>query len=291
MIICNFKDDFKNHVIRVFLSNNCKNWDQNKCFENLIIDYYNWQVRIIPIKKREVIHSPEINPPLQHSKGCLSLIKLIVDGGNINPYLSHKIFDISYQDKMLYDWGIYHFHLGNADINGEIDRTDVLLFARVTETKIYFIQYLKHGEWNNIDLIEAIHKHWPETIEESRVRNVVDVNPKLDINQRKILRNKNVNSFYQTKDGTVYAPIGGGLTTAGTSTRATLLAHRMLRDIDLKENLVHQNTPALLEKLIEKGHNPDQDYLCCWDVENNCYVIRKASEGSLGEPLLNVIFN
>ncbi len=287
MIICNFQDDLREYIIKSFLANNCINWDPNKSFDDLLMDYSNWRIRIILDKKRKIVMSPIINPPHEHFEGCMSLIKLIVNGDNINPYLSDKIRDIKYQDKMLYDWGIYHFHLGNRKPNGTIARTNILLFARVTDSHVYFIQYLKHGEWHNTELIEAIHQYWPDTIADRRIRNVHDIEPKLDGTIRHTLRKKNVNSLYQTTDGTVYAMLGGGLSTAGTSSYATLWAIKLMKDIESKERYFDQNSESIMKMLVEKGQAGNQDVRCCWDVENDEYLIRNLSgNGSLGNEVL-----
>lgn len=67
---------------------------------------------------------------------------------------------------MLNDWGIYHLHLGTTiQSDGFVEQdNDELLFARITPTKFYLINVMKHGDWERKLIVEILHSNWPETI-------------------------------------------------------------------------------------------------------------------------------
>jgi hypothetical protein len=58
-----------------------------------------------------------------------------------------------------------------------------------------------------MDVLESIHRNFPETINRYRANGVTGA--KWDAEMRRKLRKANVNSLTAVADGTVYMPIGG----------------------------------------------------------------------------------
>ena len=89
----------------------------------------------------------------------------------MSPYMSKTIIDADSHDSMLDHWGIYHFHLGTEleESGNFIRRTGDILLCRIDDKYAYFITILPHGRnvpapWYRKELIEIIHKNWPESI-------------------------------------------------------------------------------------------------------------------------------
>ena len=59
-------------------------------------------------------------------------------------------------DKMLFNWGIHHLHMGEAE------RTDDLLFAVIEDDDAYFIDVRTHGNFADVDLLEVVDRNWPD---------------------------------------------------------------------------------------------------------------------------------
>jgi hypothetical protein len=153
-------------------------------------------------------------------------------------------------DDLLNDWHIFHFHLGqNVENDGFIERTDPLLFARVTETYFYEINIYGHGNWSNLDLVEIIHKNWPETIENFALNNILGLTYAPTSGDIATLRKNQINSFIQTEDGTIYAPIGGGYMSDGSSTAAVIEAHKNTRYIRQLEKWIKDNPTIIIEEI------------------------------------------
>lgn len=184
--------------------------------EEICIKYFNVAKRRVRTQPRSVILSKEFDCPTDLLPGLDELRKKAEKGEDLKPNQSKGLADSDYDDSLLNDWGIQHFHLGIAiEPDGFAERTGPLLFARVTDDTIYCISVLPHGVWSRQEMVATLHKNWPDTIAQFRIRGIVPENLTDDDIRR--LRKGNVNAFVAMTDGTIYAPIGGGLTTSGRS--------------------------------------------------------------------------
>ncbi len=63
-----------------------------------------------------------------------------------------------FQDYMLYDWGIHHFHI-------EPGRGKHLLFVMLRGDDAYVLKIGTHGqEFNDAGILEVAHRHWPQLL-------------------------------------------------------------------------------------------------------------------------------
>ena len=63
-------------------------------------------------------------------------------------------------DRILVEWGIYHFHLGEGK------RTKDLLFALVRENDAYFIDVCDHDDFTNVTPLEIAQRNWPQLFDD-----------------------------------------------------------------------------------------------------------------------------
>lgn len=169
---------------------------QKQCLEKLLTDisgknndeisflYFEYYLRVLPSVKYEVFNSNELlkNPLYDKFKNVID--KIISDaksGISLKPYLSKGIKKITKPDKMLNDWGIVHFHLGDSiNSDGFIKRTGELLFAyrdeKLNPNKLYFLDIHHHGEWSKKRTVEILHNNWKNSIEHYKIKGLVDIN-------------------------------------------------------------------------------------------------------------------
>ncbi|RZK01619.1 MAG: hypothetical protein EOO46_19765 [Flavobacterium sp.] len=162
----------------------------------------------------------------------------ILRGENLRPHLSKLMDKIGFQDKMLFDWDIHHFHLGvNLNQNGYVDRTGPLLYARVTDDKIYFIKIAEHDNWSDKDLITIIHENWPKSI--SSFRSSAEVlESNYDSEEIAQLRKANVNSIVNIAPGINYYGPGWGMASSGHSADAVdSYLHMLHRFRDMEKSI------------------------------------------------------
>ncbi|MBE9061625.1 hypothetical protein [cf. Phormidesmis sp. LEGE 11477] len=178
--------------------------------DKLCLKYFNLLKRSIVSKPRVLVTSKEFRFS-KHSSGTKNIFKKAKSGGDLNPYLSKQIKNLDYNDSLLNDWGIHHFHLGKLKRGfGFADRTGSLLFARVTQDYFYVLNVFDHGSWTKIKLIEIIHKNWPESIDDFKLQGLRATQLSSSEEQISSFRKNGIGYFTQLSDGTIYAPIGGG---------------------------------------------------------------------------------
>ena len=76
---------------------------------------------------------------------------------------------------------------------------------------------MPHQEFANRVLLEILHANWPDAIAGYRLRGVIDVFSVPSDDEIKALRRGHVSTVLKMKDGTIYAPLGGGIATSGLS--------------------------------------------------------------------------
>lgn len=158
--------------------------------------YFNAKMRRPEQRKRNIEISDAFSCPTAYQAGWERLKGIIESGGDITPNLSKKIRWLNEKDSLLNDWGVHHFHLGEALEGDFIKRTSPLLFALVTSDKFYAINIFNHGAWANQDIVEIIHRNWPYLVRNHKV-NGLSPNKKITESERLILRKKTQIAFLQ----------------------------------------------------------------------------------------------
>ena len=206
---------------------------------DVFYSYFVMHKRLISTRKRVVHYSNGFVCPAA-SQGALGLlVGKIEEGMNLNPYLSKKMRDVSYQDKMLFDWDVYHLHLGlNEDNDGYIHRTGALLFAMFDDDNAYLINIYNHKDhWTNKDVLNIVNESWPYLLE----RYKINAEPECDFSNEELkhIRKANVNTILKLNDGTcIYAP-GLGLMTSGHSMWAMTQVTDIMHDIiNVRKNII-----------------------------------------------------
>ncbi len=236
--------------------------------DDIVSAYFNLRERLIPQKNRKIRRAKEFNLPKQYSEALCNLEKIVTSGGDLTPYLSRQISSPINKkdktDKFLSDWGIHHFHLGDKlDKTGSIEGTKELLFAMVDDENFYEIGIYDHSSWFNTEILNIIHKNWPDLI--SHYKLPFRTRTSIDSDSLKALRNGNV--FVPIQIGnTLYFPFGGGITTSGHSDNAE---RKSDRDRDKIKNLI-----ANIQTFNVPSFVGEQDSIKCRlvEVDGRIYV-------------------
>lgn len=248
----NLQNQLKEQILSYFEKNKFfygHKKNKNKAIKKLNTDkllelYIYLQKRMITPIKRNVILSNELIYKITHKEinndliNVINIIKMEFENGiDVNPRLSKSLEQISFNDKLLNDWNIYHLHLSNHKNNKEYyfyDRTSQLLFIYLTNSTAYFLDICDEHKNNPVifsqqKLLKIIDDNWHDLLSKYRLSEIVSVDVKDDLN-RAIARNKN--TFYlETINGKVYLPPGGGLTSAGTSQRCLKITDDIINEI------------------------------------------------------------
>ena len=121
----------------------------------LLIHYLNWMSRYVSVKPRKIIIEPQVTADRRWKllkEPIKSFLEKVRVGGNLTPHLSKQPNFKGYspataehgpdadrwadKDFLLNAMGFHHFHLGEVlDVSGCVNRTNEVLFARVTREK------------------------------------------------------------------------------------------------------------------------------------------------------------
>jgi|GEM_PF-1305928 hypothetical protein len=216
--------------------------------------YFNATRRRIVPRPRRILISREFSCPPDYLPGLQLLENKVRSGQDLTPHLSRKILKLAYDDAMLNDWRIYHFHLGlTYDDRGLIQGTSYILLARVTNDEFYEIDVVEHKLWHHQRYVEILHSNWPSSIELWKCGDILGLSHTPNDEEVKTLRRGRVNYMLRTEDGTIYCPIGGGYATSAMSAevvRRCLQARQLLIRM---EKAVKEHGERILQQELRDG--------------------------------------
>lgn len=211
--------------------------------------------RIPAARPRSVVEAREFAMPTDHAAGYRNLVRAVENGAKLRPWLSTLVRKLNERDELLDDWGIHHFHLGNALHDKRttfVARTDEVAFAMVRPDAVYFLTATSHDPgtvpfvWTQTELVEIVHRNWPTLIAKSRTSLKGQT---LTAEKRSELRKCRVNSSVRMSDGTVYYAPGGGMMSNGDGGIDYLYQMQLLRQVDYLEAAVRQCAPQIRARL------------------------------------------
>ncbi|WP_194856929.1 hypothetical protein [Alloalcanivorax venustensis] len=134
-----------------------------------------------------------------------------------------------------------------------MSRTGDVLFCRFDNEIAYFIGVYGHGAWTKQDLVRTLHQNWPDSIRHMRMPDIVASQTPMSDAEVKTLRKKNVNPPLEMQDGTVYAPLGGGVVMSGESTEVVIKEVSTKRYLQDLEKVLQKNIEEIASKAERKG--------------------------------------
>lgn len=222
---------------------------------NVPCHYFDAQRRRIANVPRTLKIGDTFVCPPDHKAGWAMLQEKVRKGEDINPHLSTRHASLLNPDGLLAEWGVHHFHLGtipDPKNPAYTERTTALLYAIVGHETLYAINIYDHSSFENTDVLESIHRNWPEIISVYRVKAVTG--GVWNKEQRRALRRKNANVFVTTADGTVYMPIGGGVMASGINAAAVRQADYWYFKIRGFQSDFEKQLASLLPTLTQNGY-------------------------------------
>lgn len=245
---------------------------------DLLIIYFNWLERLIDARPRRVHLSGNLLAnPLRSASSYREAFQAIESkiraGQPLTPHLSRGI-RIGYEaarrgtkklkrrrdlDLLLADWGVHHLHLSSEmTSDGFVERSGPLLLGVFHSDDAYLIDIVDHGDWSRQSIMEIVARQWPDAGILFEMKGVLGLERSVSADDRKELRDAGINVPLEI-DGKVYvSPCG--ITTAGTSTNATMRAIQVRRDVDAFCVAVEENPTYLVGMILKAGRMPPTDY-------------------------------
>lgn len=235
-------------------------------------------MRYVPAQPRNIVYSNKFPMTLsQEAQDGLNVIEShIRNGHDLNPFQGRGLIDFNdtsgrrksgRTDLMFADWGILHFHLTDKPMPSTSyfsERSGWLLFAIVTGTEFGIVDIRDHDEpdlFSNPDLIETVVRSWPAYMERFKVRGILPGSSGPSHSDATALRKNGVNSFL-TIDGQVYMGPGMGLSSALTSTKASMAQIKINKIIKNVAKAVHDPDNVFKKNALEADINTPEFSLC-----------------------------
>ena len=236
--------------------------------------YMNIRLRLVPQQKYQVLRSKALaarSLPQEISDGINSVQGKLEQGVDVTPHMSKSILDGTFTDLLFSDWGIYHLHLGLSMKGNFIERTKEVLFLSIQGSRAYFIDVRDHGRngerhvFAQFDLLQILADEFPEVIKPFELKDVTGLSHNVtDPEEIAIYRNGGISLAHEI-NGKVYAPMGGGITTARTSINTVQETDRLLKWADnLEKNINEKRDPidAILSRDINYEADNADFHLC-----------------------------
>ena len=240
------------------LDKNSISYDRSMPLHRLVARYFELNVRQVqPVPRRvhfsdrthaslgELSRRGKVDPSAQNAWGAVfRLRQLLVEGANVNGFLSTRIRRATGWDGLLWHYGMHHFHLSSdVGVDGFVKRSDHLLFAIVAPLDAYFVDVRPHPskdgvEWVSQELLHIVHSNWPQLIEANVLHSVCGT--QLTDGEIHQLRRKSMNYAIEI-DGKAIAPLGGGMAGDGSSVLCTIFASKLLRDLRHHEEVLNND--------------------------------------------------
>ena len=258
----NFLQDLK-QIAETFINILGISFDNSLSASEIIEIFVNIQLKLIQPFPRKVIRSTKIQSATldAHTTDVLNEIEnKSINGKNLNPHLSKTLLDGEFTDHLFADWNIYHFHL-NTEIDGNyfVKRSKDVLFVSIFQDVIYFIDIRPHGKngekhvFAQKELLEIIYDEWPWILEPYRLKGITYIETVVDDPKDiEAMRKAGVNIIQKIRDG-IFAPMGGGITTAKTSVNARIETDRLIRMVREAEKYIKEPIRTIIARVLILG--------------------------------------
>lgn len=147
------------------------------------MDFFRLQRRLIEQKPRKIYKAKNFKCPIGYEEKLRFLENHIEKGNNLLPFMTKSIRDLTREDLLLYDWGIYHFHISNQkeEKTNFMKRADYLLLAYVEDNAINFLDIVSHkciGSeiWSNLRYLDILKENWPGLLDKYILKDCVPIN-------------------------------------------------------------------------------------------------------------------
>lgn len=168
---------------------------------------------------------------------------------NANGKKPHQRADL---DLMLSAWGIHHLHFSQVvEPDGFVKRDGPIIFAVFRPDDAFLIDIMTHKDWAREHVIEVIVRNWPNAGLVHEMKDVVGLTRTIDDDDRKTLRNAQVNTPLEI-DGKVYMP-DGGMTTSGVGVDTVRQADMMMDQFEAFASLYEDNPQSIISQVTANG--------------------------------------
>lgn len=250
-IAMDFIEDLEKMVRSLLKNKGYSDEDLSNYADNLLLVYFkNEQLTIIP-KPRQVMYSKQFKCPEGYEQALKEFVRQVTTGEDLSKFMSTKSRWIKrkFNDDLLNDWGIYHFHLTKRfHDDGTAKRSKYQLFACCDDNTMYFIKIYPHdmkNVYSQKELLFIVKDNWSHLLYSLDDGKLLE---EISDETRASLRSNHCMTLTEIDDK-LYFPRGGGYASDGSSINA-------VRKRNLYSNQVH-----LLERIFQEKNIEIMEYI------------------------------
>ena len=247
-VVLDFHADFRIILEKVLVSNGVA-VDPNESYDDAVYRYFANFRRRVEARPHQIVEADGLACPPEHAAGYAQLKAELESGVDVTDRLSRKTTNATYEDGMLNDWGVTHFHLGLRGVSADLG-TKLVLFALIRDDVALCVGFFEHGGWSKIEVLEIVQRNWPYVMEQARAKGVTSY--EWTDEERAKFRATGA-TILTAVNGNVYGSPGGGYTMARTSAQAHWQADRAIFSVTDYEKYVRENAAAFLKTIEDTG--------------------------------------
>jgi len=224
--------------------------DPNLVDDQLSLTFWNARLRFVGLVPRTVHLAKEFQCPPASQADLDALTTKFETGDDVNPHFSNERLDTkkaNFNDGLFNDWRIQHFHLGKDGKRG-----GDCLFAIVQSDAAYYIGIYPHGVYGEVELFARVRDNWPHLVGGYQTT----IPPTLTPPTAKVImqaRKGGVTTLTQLADGSVWAPPGGGITSAKVGARVVDVSDAAFDRVAYWQQWFDRQAPDGIAKAQAKG--------------------------------------
>lgn len=279
-IEANFVEDLKNEFARMLRKAGYSIAEGDLTVFEVATRYLNALRRSIPRQPRALRRSAGFACPPELESGLALVEQKAAAGAALVGHQSTKLVVLEFNDALLNDWDIHHFHLGTTahpKVPGFVARTGPVLFARVTDSTFDLIDVRAHGTWHEQELIQIVHANWPESLAHHRAVGLQA--ERWSDETVKTFRSKNLSYLLTMPDGVSYFSPGGGAVMSGLSVQVVTAAHRLIASAQEREAQVRAGFSEFCDRAASAGHTINRPARVHLRVRSDGWVAEDAATG------------
>ena len=253
-ITMNFIEDLEKMAISLLKAKGYSDDDLSNYTEDLLLVYFkDERLTIIP-KPRLVVYSKQFKCPEGYDEALNEFATRVTMGENLRRFMSTKprLIKRNFNDDLLNDWGIYHFHLTKRfHDDGTAKRSKYQLFACCDENTMYFVQIYPHNMKNvysQKELLRIIKDNWPHLLYFLDDGKLCE---QISDETRDNLRSNHCMTLTEIDDK-LYFPRGGGYASDGSSINAVRKRNLYSNQVNLLERILQEKNIEIMECIQSK---------------------------------------
>ena len=215
--------------------------------DKLLLVYFKTEQLTISPQPRKVMYSKQFKCPEGYEQALKEFVRKVNIGKDMTGFMSTRWVKRKFNDDLLNDWGIYHFHLTKRfRADGTAKRSKYQIFACCDDNTMYLVQIYPHdmkNVYSQKELLFIVKDNWPHLLYSIDDGKLLE---EISDETRASLRSNHCMTLTEI-DGKIYFPRGGGYASDGSSINAVRKHIFYLNQVHLLERMFQEKSTEIMK--------------------------------------------